>query len=132
MSAEKVFSADISIRAPARGATIDWVSNPLCNAISIRAPARGATTIPIAEVKVSVISIRAPARGATNSVPHFIHLILFQSALPRGERRISMSGLDMHKNFNPRSREGSDDCPVDQADPVADFNPRSREGSDQL
>ena len=33
------------------------------------------------------ISIHAPTRGAT---------------------RISMSGLDMHKNFNPRSHEGSD------------------------
>ena len=37
------------------------------------------------------------------------------------------------QNFNPRSHEGSDrDCPVDQADPVADFNPRSHEGSDRL
>ena len=37
----------ISIRAPAKGATIDWVSNPLCSAISIRAPAKGATLLQI-------------------------------------------------------------------------------------
>ena len=36
-------------------------------------------------------------------------IVLFQSTLPRGERRrISMSGLDTHTNFNPRSHEGSD------------------------
>ena len=76
----------ISIRAPARGATtvsvcaefsgsnfnprsregsdIDWVSNPLCNAISIR----------------------TPARGATRTWTRLPRLCRFQSALPRGER----------------------------------------------
>ena len=123
----------ISIRAPARGATtvsvcaefsgsnfnprsregsdIDWVSNPLCNAISIRTPARGATrtwtrlprlcrfqsALPRGErhgasveykPTMTTISIRAPARGAT--LPHLMGLTGcrgFQSALPRGERQ---------------------------------------------
>ena len=55
---------------------------------------------------------------------------LFQSTLPRGERRRD-SGLNRcHCYFNPRSREGSD-CSGFQALPlIRYFNPRSREGSD--
>ena len=123
----------ISIRAPARGATtvsvcaefsgsnfnprsregsdIDWVSNPLCNAISIRTPARGATrtwtrlprlcrfqsVLPRGErhgasveykPTMTTISIRAPARGATYNLRYIYFSRIFQSALPRGERRV--------------------------------------------
>ena len=35
-------------------------------------------------------------------------------------------------NFNPRSREGSDDAPRPLQSPAINFNPRSREGSDRL
>ena len=77
--------------------------------ISIHAPARGATFGTAAVALFIAISIHAPARGATKSV----------SILKR-----------RNKNFNPRSREGSDlseflECPI-----CSDFNPRSREGSD--
>ena len=34
---------------------------------------------------------------------------LFQSALPRGERPDCTPGTESSRNFNPRSREGSDD-----------------------
>ena len=34
--------------------------------------------------------------------------IIFQSALPRGERQRNLPGIFLLKNFNPRSREGSD------------------------
>ena len=55
--------------------------------ISIHAPARGATIRQIVQTSQTAISIHAPARGATNPL------------------RISLvSG----RNFNPRSREGSD------------------------
>ena len=55
------------------------------------------------------ISILAPARGATISGNlRFCHK-QFQSSLPRGERRRSNhSALRNLRNFNPRSREGSD------------------------
>ena len=98
----------ISIRAPARGATtvsvcaefsgsnfnprsregsdIDWVSNPLCNAISIR----------------------TPARGATRTWTRLPRLCRFQSALPRGERHLRRKVPGHVTDFNPRSREGSD------------------------
>ena len=59
----------------------------------------------------SIISIHAPARGAT----------------PPGYTECTTTG-----NFNPRSREGSDDLPDRQPAERDDFNPRSREGSDVI
>ena len=122
---------DISIHAPTRGATIDWVSNPLCNAISIHAPTRGATqkdrlkggknefqsTLPRGERRaelqaletVQAISIHAPTRGATgrtckdgNTVDISIH------APTRGATLASVMDISYSINFNPRSHEGSD------------------------
>ena len=56
------------------------------NKISIRAPARGATIMVHVIEEVLGISIRAPARGATLPKCALICLRIFQSALPRGER----------------------------------------------
>ncbi len=60
---------------------------------------------------LKTISIHAPAKGATR---------------PR------YSSLLKHQNFNPRSREGSDQTLSSIESPLCDFNPRSREGSDIL
>ena len=99
--------------------------------ISIRAPARGATTERSYLLDMDVISIRAPARGATRAIspgqlyckhfnprsregsdaalpPAFPLPCEFQSALPRGERRLIALLMILFYNFNPRSREGSD------------------------
>ena len=80
------------------------------------------------------ISIHAPARGATQITIHAAdEWVLFQSTLPRGERRYS--GLKEYadkEDFNPRSREGSDALLHLLCIVVPDFNPRSREGSDLL
>ncbi len=75
---------------------------------------------------------------------------LFQSTLPRRERRCSARLGKIHRNFNPRSREGSDlpepfklihhlrisiHAPAKGATQTisypGNFNPRSREGSDE-
>ena len=104
------------------------------DAISIHAPAKGATLNPPPNAPRSDISIHAPAKGATRSVPE----------------------LDLPcRNFNPRSREGSDGklhrlaiskfaisthAPakgatfeiVERYRNEDDFNPRSREGSDVI
>ena len=100
----------ISIRAPARGATDPEVQKHPKKYISIRAPARGATADKDLRYEDFVISIRAPARGATqcgcdnrqryryfnprsregsdtHSRVKVFSTVLFQSALPRGERR---------------------------------------------
>src|SRR5699024_2399288 len=100
--------------------------------ISILAPARGATNTHINSNRDSRISILAPARGAT---------------------RYSSIIRQTVKNFNPRSREGSDaqdragsgleefqsSLPRGERRRLGrirrstwrDFNPRSREGSDE-
>ena len=150
----KVPSADISIRAPARGATQERSGSRRSTMISIRAPARGATApggrssdlyryfnprsregsdqIPHQSSECSSISIRAPARGATEVIHNWYQKNVFQSALPRGERPIvSVIATTTIKNFNPRSREGSD-CLWTYCIKISlYFNPRSREGSDQ-
>ena len=100
---------DISIHAPARGATesarcstsqcsdfnprsregsdnyIAFQNNPYT--ISIHAPARGATTFRLSKQKTIYISIHAPARGATKVFYNSFRNAQFQSTLPRGERR---------------------------------------------
>ena len=87
---ETQYRSCISIHAPARGATcyIEAVRRYL-ESISIHAPARGATYYTRLEYHRFAISIHAPARGATPAV--------------------SRSCAYM-SNFNPRSREGSDDA----------------------
>ena len=88
ISEQQAQSARISIHAPARGATVQY------HVVLLRAD----------------ISIHAPARGATYTCLERSSLrMLFQSTLPRGERRSANSicqGLITY--FNPRSREGSD------------------------
>ena len=55
----------------------------------------------------------------------------FQSTLPRGERLVyGFKRLPFSRNFNPRSREGSDFYKLEVVNYSLNFNPRSREGSD--
>ena len=55
------------------------------------------------------ISIHAPARGATTGTGKTRYVMeKFQSTLPRGERLEEMRLVKGDRDFNPRSREGSD------------------------
>ena len=78
----------VSIHAPARGATVAWMREPLAAVVSIHAPARGATIQGIFMERGWVVSIHAPARGATNY-----------------RRRAARKAA---ARFNPRAREGRD------------------------
>ena len=102
----------------------------------------------------SQISIHAPAWGATDKDEAETHFKEFQSTLPHGERQdCDAFTVTSFRNFNPRSRMGSDACfastltgrylfqstlphgerPPNQhkkAGRPAYFNPRSRMGSD--
>ena len=120
----------ISIHAPAKGATVlsslffnikRFQSTlprrerpfilpipPIHQTISIHAPAKGATAKAVADIDNSKISIHAPAKGATFLRRYRNRTQAFQSTLPRRERQIGGKNFDMSKNFNPRSREGSD------------------------
>src|SRR5208282_4911510 len=59
--------ADVSIHAPARGATHHRGELFEIQLVSIHAPARGATTLYGTHSTVDTVSIHAPARGATKS-----------------------------------------------------------------
>src|SRR5437870_2060914 len=100
---------DVSIRAPARGATKEPAAHRLEHAVSIRTPARGATS-PLSALMAlgpmfqsapphggrpqpdrlfegpSVVSIRTPARGATLDPRSSPITNVFQSAPPHGGR----------------------------------------------
>ena len=93
------------------GSDVRSANDTIIMGISIHAPAKGATQIADALKAVCAISIHAPAKGATSGL----------SAEPRSGR-----------NFNPRSREGSDVPAIQAVPPPEHFNPRSREGSDRF
>ena len=78
-----------------------------------------------------IISIHAPAKGATIYTVYKCILNIFQSTLPRRERLIRKIKCCSQKNFNPRSREGSDKLRSNLFVLNFYFNPRSREGSDE-
>ena len=77
--------------------------------ISIHAPAKGATKSGKVYTNNNGISIHAPVKGAA------------------GNRRTCVHRT---RDFNPRSREGSDGAVATPGVWRACFNPRSREGSD--
>ena len=79
----------ISIHAPARGATQFRFFGPVNPEISIHAPARGATRNALSVFLFFNISIHAPARGATVLILMYVKIYIFQSTLPREERRRS-------------------------------------------
>ena len=82
---------DISIHAPARGATGAPRRSPLPD-VNFNPRSRAGSDISNVETDFdNGISIHAPARGAT------------------GAAEIRIAGLE---NFNPRSRAGSDGCPT--------------------
>ena len=65
-SSNKEKRYQISIHAPARGATVEGKVNGDGSIISIHAPARGATCRTGRVIQILGISIHAPARGATS------------------------------------------------------------------
>ena len=84
-------------------------SRPVSSQISIHAPAQGATDYSVMQVQPKHISIHAPAQGAT-FVLNAVYYI--------------------QKNFNSRSRTGSDKKGRRVALLRSNFNSRSRTGSD--
>ena len=107
------------------------------------------------ELGSDLISIHAPTRGATPYGRRVSQLLLFQSTLPRGERRKlqdiedTIKQISIHAptrgatvppaafsvsvyDFNPRSHEGSDASNPEDLIININFNPRSHEGSDKL
>ncbi len=77
--------------------------------VSIHAPARGATFACRQSRDRDAVSIHAPARGATPQPSRCLSSPRFQSTPPRGGRPRWISHSARHRCFNPRPREGGDD-----------------------
>ena len=127
-------AVEISIHAPAKGATQKQYAELFSFAISIHAPAKGATLA--RRPDAAVLSDFNPRSREGSDVQHLRRLLScseFQSTLPRRERRhthvssVSNITISIHapakgatyrtynvihysQHFNPRSREGSDLC----------------------
>ena len=77
------------------------------------------------------VSIHAPTQGATELVDARKELIVFQSTLPRRERRDIEQRPYSTACFNPRSHAGSDHECGEKFETYEGFNPRSHAGSDR-
>jgi len=102
---------EVSIHAPARGATTGELPSLPCYGVSIHAPARGATYIPGMVLQLFDVSIHAPARGATIApAPAAANSMPFQSTHPHGVRPAhNTTVMVAPERFNPRTRTGCDD-----------------------
>ena len=147
-------SSQISIRAPARGATgvTQWLFGS--TDISIRAPARGATILPNRK-HIDAMHFNPRSREGSDTQPrHPVRNIhIFQSALPRGERLYIRHGavgwssisirapargatlvpwiLFIYGEFQSALPRGERPKIRALISSLGNFNPRSREGSDQ-
>ena len=122
--------------------------------ISIHAPTRGATHPPAHAPCRHQISIHAPTRGATKLISSSYCLMIFQSTLPREERRFPFSfqsyslkisihaptrgatvynvphtWIPVFQSTLPREERPACFCCLRS---VHDFNPRSHERSDAI
>ena len=83
-------NAEISIHAPARGATMQAQKRAILQRISIHAPARGATRSLFRIAKAgSYFNPRSREGSDVNPLPRRGASIRFQSTLPRGERHVT-------------------------------------------
>ena len=120
--------------------------------VSIHAPARGATFCNGLQFRKHSVSIHAPARGATPGVLSMIFTGPFQFTRPQGARqrllrmRRSLFGFNSRARkgrdarhggvgvrqdcFNSRARKGRDKDAVRIPHGVAGFNSRARKGRD--
>ena len=77
--------------------------------VSIHAPAWGATGDAIAVQYVQNVSIHAPAWGATNSAQAYQQALAFRSTRPHGARLCRVRHLHNRQGrFDPRARMGRD------------------------
>ena len=122
----------ISIRAPARGATLHFLRHFRCHVNFSPRSREGSDSINFANCFCDTISIRAPARGATFNSPVNDPVLQFQSALPRGERPRFLLDRCSTKQFQSALPRGERHLRRKVPGHVTDFNPRSREGSDRI
>ena len=101
------------------------------NSISIHAPARGATTFSEDQTGPIPFQSTLPRGERPDILPMTTERCRFQSTLPRGERRFYKAFGLAAARFQSTLPRG--ERPGDRIELVTerDFNPRSREGSDE-
>ena len=101
---------EISIHAPVKGATGLHLSLQVRRQISIHAPVKGATLLDADGHPEELISIHAPVKGATTSPQDVAKAMRISIHAPvKGATIYSSMCKQRRMNFNPRSREGSDE-----------------------
>ena len=98
--------------------------------ISIHAPTRGATFLLYTKDFCITFQSTLPQGERRSSVSQFLTLPEFQSTLPQGERRMKKQISSWIFYFNPRSHKGSDIYGSPHGQAHINFNPRSHKGSD--
>ena len=102
--------------------------------ISIHAPARGATRFRLLDsLKRQSFQSTLP-RGERLGMPIYAEAIeeIFQSTLPRGERQSIAYVFEAFASISIHApARGATDLVINRIPQHCDFNPRSREGSDQ-
>ena len=103
------FVYNVSIHAPAWGATLKRYEKIWSILVSIHAPAWGATVYEDGVIHDNDVSIHAPAWGATHTTEHSSVATEFQSTRPHGARPTTsiIKWLQVLR-FNPRARMGRD------------------------
>ena len=129
----KIGWVQVSIHAPAWGATLPLDTVEKRAAVSIHAPAWGATRFAQSFTDIGQTFQSTLPRGER---PLFnidiLHNLEFQSTLPRGERQLSMKYLQVAPSFQSTLPRGERHRAVEKSVDCACFNPRSRVGSDIL
>ena len=114
-----------------RGARLDISDTATVREVSIHAPAGGATVRNRQILPVGRVSIHAPAGGATRPRAGSARSsTTFQSTRPRGARRRFWRNAWPHGRFNPRARGGRDLPGLSRSRLRCGFNPRARGGRD--
>ena len=131
-SGNSVWDNLISIHAPTRGATKKSVDSGDMMSISIHAPTRGATISNVDFKSIPYISIHAPTRGATDELSEISPVVIFQSTLPREERRIICIVIFIFNKISIHApTRGATLCAGFSLYLCSNFNPRSHERSDK-
>ncbi len=112
-------TGQVSIHAPAGGATWTEECSPKVGDVSIHAPAGGATSNASRPPVNIWVSIHAPAGGAT--LFEDFDSLLFQRFNPRARRgRDQERFLELYnvRRFNPRARRGRDNQSTSRGNPA--------------
>ena len=124
-------AAQVSIHAPARGATSRIIDESQELSVSIHAPARGATHSGQICMIGFDVSIHAPARGATGRLTQLRQTQTgFNPRARAGRDQAAEWTWAIMLCFNPRARAGRDAKTWAILAAIACFNPRARAGRD--